>query len=59
MESRAEILRCADCAGAFVPRASASALVTLAPQAREAQAARDPLTRLAVVLQHWFGWDET
>ena len=58
LESRAEILRCGDCAGAFVPQASVSTLVTLAPQATGPQAAQDPLTRLAVVLRRWLGWSE-
>ncbi len=58
LESRAEILRCGECAGAFVPRSSVGALVELAPPAQAPKAAHDPLTRLAVVLQRWLGWTE-
>jgi Zn-finger nucleic acid-binding protein len=58
LESWAEILRCGDCAGAFVPRVSVSTLVTLAPRVTELGAAQDPLTRLAVLLQRWLGWTE-
>jgi Zn-finger nucleic acid-binding protein len=56
-DSRAEILRCADCAGAFVPRSSMQAIASLAgPFA--ARAPLDPLSKLALVLQRWLGWEE-
>jgi Zn-finger nucleic acid-binding protein len=58
LESRAEILRCGDCAGAFVPRASVSALVMLDPHSQDPEAKQDPLARLALVLQRWLGWRE-
>jgi Zn-finger nucleic acid-binding protein len=58
LESQAEILRCGDCAGAFVPRASVSAIVMLEPQDEEPEAKQDPLARLALVLKRWLGWKE-
>jgi Zn-finger nucleic acid-binding protein len=57
LESHAEIMRCGDCAGAFVPRGSVSALVMLDPHVHEeAPAPHDPLARLALVLRRWLGW---
>lgn len=54
LESNGEILRCGDCAGAFVPRASVRALVGLRPE-REPEE-KDALSRLIYVLQRWLGW---
>lgn len=49
-----KIRRCGDCAGAFVPRDAAKAIV----DAVSAPPAPDALSRLAAVLQRWFGWEE-
>jgi Zn-finger nucleic acid-binding protein len=56
-DSRAEILRCADCAGAFVPRSSVGAIVSLAGPGAE-RPPLDPMSKLALVLQRWLGWDD-
>ncbi len=57
LESRAEILRCADCAGAFVPRVSARVVAGLS--SRESQPPADALQRLGAVLKRWLGWEES
>ncbi len=56
-DSRAEVMRCCDCAGAFVPHASVPAIVELAPQDAE-RAPLDAFSKLALVLQRWLGWKE-
>jgi Zn-finger nucleic acid-binding protein len=56
-ESRAEILRCADCSGAFVPGVSVGAIIALAGPGAE-RAPLDAMSKLAFVLQRWLGWDE-
>ena len=56
-EGRGEVLRCSDCAGAFVPRTSVPAIVALAAAGTE-RAPLDALSRLASVLQRWLGWEE-
>jgi Zn-finger nucleic acid-binding protein len=58
MESSAQILRCADCAGAFVPHGSARAIAGYDPERKGPPPATDALSRLSAVLQHWFGWEE-
>ncbi len=55
LESNGEVLRCGDCAGAFVPRASVRALVGLVPE-REPEE-KDALRKLILVLRRWLGWD--
>lgn len=55
LDSGAEILRCGDCSGAFVPRDAARA-ITEAPHGPAP--AGDALSRLAATLQRWFGWEE-
>jgi Zn-finger nucleic acid-binding protein len=57
LDSRAEILRCADCAGAFVPRSSVQAIASLAVPGAE-RTPLDSLSKLALVLQRWLGWEE-
>jgi Zn-finger nucleic acid-binding protein len=54
LEGRTEIQRCGECAGAFVPRDAAKAIV----EGGSAPPAPDALSRLAAVLQRWFGWDD-
>jgi Zn-finger nucleic acid-binding protein len=56
LESRVEILRCGDCAGAFVPGSAVRTLVALDPEEREPTGA---WARLISVLQRWLGWTET
>jgi Zn-finger nucleic acid-binding protein len=58
MESKAEILRCEDCAGAFVPRSSVNAILVLDPEHKDTAVPPDALGRLAETLKRWFGWNE-
>jgi Zn-finger nucleic acid-binding protein len=55
-DSEAEILRCADCAGAFVSRDAARIIAGLDPEPTRPPS--DPLSLLAAALRRWFGWDE-
>ena len=57
-ERGARVLRCGDCAGAFVPRSSLSDLLSMSP-ADVAQPDDDPglLERLTARLRSLFGWD--
>jgi Zn-finger nucleic acid-binding protein len=57
-ESRADVLRCPDCAGVFVPRASLGAVASLADTDAQ-KPPRDTLAKLADTLQRWLGWRET
>jgi Zn-finger nucleic acid-binding protein len=61
LDSRAEILRCADCAGAFVPRASARVVAGYDADAdgEGRPATGDALRRLGAVLKRWLGWEES
>lgn len=59
LASRAEILRCGDCSGAFVPRAAAHEIAAMDPERKGPPPAEDGWSRLAAVLQRWFGWEET
>jgi Zn-finger nucleic acid-binding protein len=54
LESNAEILRCADCAGAYVPRGSAQAVARYDPESPPPAGA---LHRLAVLIERWLGWE--
>jgi Zn-finger nucleic acid-binding protein len=56
-ESHAEVGRCADCAGVFVPKGSTGAVAQLA-EAAAAEPPRDALSKLALTLQRWLGWRE-
>src|SRR5262249_35620894 len=56
LESSAEILRWADCAGAFVPRSSVNAIVVLDPEHKDAAVPEDALGKLVEALKRWFGW---
>jgi hypothetical protein len=53
LESGGDILRCADCAGAFVPRDAARRIANAGPEGPPP--ASDALSRLSAVLQRWFG----
>jgi Zn-finger nucleic acid-binding protein len=58
-ESRAHILRCGGCAGAFVPRDAAEVIAAADPDGKGGPPpAADAWSRLAAVLQRWFGWEE-
>ena len=54
LESRAAILRCGDCAGAFVSRSAAKTLIALQPGREKAPVEPDALERLIAVLRRWF-----
>jgi hypothetical protein len=54
-DSTVDVRRCADCAGVFVPRSSVGAVARLA-EAAAPEAPRDALSKLALVLQRWLGW---
>lgn len=54
LQSRAEILRCGDCSGAFVPRAAAHAIAKVDPERKGPRPPDDALSRLAAVLQRLF-----
>ncbi len=53
--TRAEVLRCADCAGAFVPRDATQAIATA--EAAPPPGADDAWPRLVRVLRRWLGLD--
>jgi len=53
LASGGDVLRCADCAGAFVPRDAARAIAGAGPDGPPP--AEDALSRLSAVLQRWFG----
>ncbi len=55
LQSKAAILRCGDCSGAFVPRIAAHAIARVNPEHKGPPPADDALSRLAAVLQRWFG----
>jgi Zn-finger nucleic acid-binding protein len=55
LESRAAILRCGDCAGAFVARSAARMLIAIQPGRDKDPEKPDALTRLIAVLRRWFG----
>ncbi len=55
--SGAQVLRCADCAGVFVPGTSIRALVARAGSSAE-HAPQDAFSKLAMALERWLGWDE-
>lgn len=57
-DSQAEVLRCAECAGAFVSQDAARAIAHLDPEQKRPRPADDAWSRLAATLQRWFGWDE-
>lgn len=55
LQTRADIYRCSDCSGAFVPRSAAQAIVKADPERKGPPPADDALSRLAAVLERWFG----
>jgi Zn-finger nucleic acid-binding protein len=55
LQSGADILRCSDCSGAFVSRSAARTIARGNPEHKGPPPAEDALSRLAAVLQRWFG----
>jgi Zn-finger nucleic acid-binding protein len=56
LDSKAEILRCEDCAGAFVPRSSVNAIVELDPEHQDTAVPADALGKFVETLKRWLDW---
>jgi Zn-finger nucleic acid-binding protein len=56
-DSRAEVLRCGECAGVFVPHGSITAVAALVEQ-RQPEKPLDAFSKLSLTLRRWLGWRE-